>query len=168
MQGGSEAFVCLENTTTDTNLFCFFSANGGGKVFNLFYNHYIKSVLNPIFDNYQHHSIALKNLKITSQLFEEVISVVDTSDNDWTKVVIIGNFVDTVFQDYLSGGLIRLPFSNLTVNDKLFIVGTTIGLGKGMLNSNLPQYANNAAALTDGYPVGGFYRDNLGNLKVVI
>ena len=168
MQGGSEAFVCLENTTTDTNLMCSFNNNGGGKVFNLFYNHYIKSILNPIFSNYQHHSIALKNLKITSQLFEEVISVVDTSDNDWTKIVTIGNFTDAVFQDYLYGGLIRAPFSNLIVNDKLFIVGTTLGLGKGMLNSNLPQYMDNATALADGYPVGGFYRDNLGNLKVVI
>ena len=167
-QGGSEAFVCLENDTTDINKMCSFNVNGGGKVFNLFYNHYIKSVLNPIFDNYQHHNIALKNLKITSQLFEEVISVVDTSDNDWTKIVTIGNFVDTVFEDYLLGGLIRLPFSNLTVNDKLFIVGTTIGLYKGMLNSNLPEYVDNATALADGYPVGGFYRDNLGNLKIVI
>lgn len=168
MQGGSESFVCLENATTDTNLFCSFNANGGGKVHNLFYNHYIKSILNPVFSDYQHHSIALKNLKITSNPFEEVISVVDTSDNNWTKVVTIGNFVDTVFNDYLLGGLIRLPFSNLTVNDKLFIIGTTIGLYKGMLNSNLPKYTNNATALADGYPVGGFYKDNLGNLKIVI
>lgn len=168
IQGGSESFVCLENATTDANLFCSFNANGGGKVHSLFYNHYIKSILNPVFSDYQHHSIALKNLKITSNPFEEVISVVDTSDNDWTKIVTIGNFVDTVFQDYLVYGLIRLPFSNLTVNDKLFIIGTTIGLYKGMLNSNLPEYVDNAAALADGYPVGGFYRDNLGNLKVVI
>ena len=168
MQGGSEAFVCLENATTDANLFCSFNANGGGRVHNLFYNHYIKSILNPVFSDYQHHSIALKNLKITSQLFEEVISVVDTLDNDWTKIVTIGNFVDTVFQDYLPFGLIRLPFSNLTVNDKLFIVGTTLGLGRGMLNSSLPEYVDNATALADGYPVGGFYKDNLGNLKVVV
>ena len=167
-QGGSEAFVCLENNTTDTGKFCSFYANGGGRITNLFYNHYIKSILNPVFSDYQHHSIALKNLKITSQLFEEVISVVDTSDNDWTKIVTIGNFVDVVLQDYLLGGLIRLPFSNLTINDKLFIIGTTIGLSKGMLNSNLPKYANNATALADGYPVGGFYRDASGNLKVVI
>lgn len=168
IQGGSESFVCLENATTDANLFCHFNANGGGKVHYLYYNHYIKSILNPIFSDYQHHSITLKNLKITSNPFEEVISVVDTSDNDWTKIVTIGNFVDTVFQDYLVYGLIRLPFSNLTVNDKLFIIGTTIGLYKGMLNSNLPEYTDNATALADGYPIGGFYRDNLGNLKVVI
>lgn len=167
MQGGSEAFVCLENATTDANLFCSFNANGGGRVHSLFYNHYIKSILNPVFSDYQHHSIALKNLKITSNPFEEVISVVDTSDNNWKKIVTIGNFIDTVFQDYLYGGLIRVPFSNLTVNDKLFIIGTTIGLYKGMLNSNLPEYRDNATALEDGYPVGGFYRDNLGNLKVV-
>ena len=85
-----------------------------------------------------------------------------------SSVVTIGNFVDTVFDDYLYGGLIRVPFSNLTVNDKLFIIGTTIGLGRGMLNSSLPQYVDNATALADGYPVGGFYRDNLGNLKIVI
>ena len=168
IQGGSESFVCLENATTDANLFCSFSVNGGGKVHSLYYNHYIKSILNPVFRDYQHHSIALKNLKITSNPFEEVISVVDTSDNDWTKIVTIGNFVDTFFQDYLVYGLIRLPFSNLTVNDKLFIIGTTIDLYKGMLNSNLPKYPNNAAALADGYPVSGFYSDNLGNLKVVI
>lgn len=168
MQGGSEAFVCLENTTTDANLFCSFNANGGGRVTSLFYNHYIKSILNSTFSDYQHHNIALKNLKITSQLFEEVISVVDTLDNDWTKIVTIGNFVDTVFDAYLYGGLIRVPFSNLTVNDKLFIIGTTIGLGKGMLNSNLPVYVDNATALADGYSVGGFYRDTSGNLKIVI
>lgn len=168
IQGGSEAFVCLENTTTDTNLFCSFNANGGGRIPNLFYNHYIKSILNPVFDNYQHHSIALKNLKITSNPFEEVISVVDTSDNDWTKIVTIGNFIDTVLQDYLVGGLIRLPFSNLTVNDKLFIIGTTIGLYKGMLNSNLPQYKDDDEALSDGYPVGGIYKDLYGGLRIVI
>lgn len=167
-QGGSEAFVCLENTTTDTNLFCSFNANGGGRISNLFYNHYIKSILNPAFSDYQHHSIALKNLKITSHPFEEVISVVDTSDNDWTKIVTIGNFVDTVFQDYLVYGLIRLPFSNLTVNDKLFIFGTTIGLYKGMLNSNLPQYKDDNAALADGYPVGGIYKNLYGELRIVI
>lgn len=168
MQGGSEAFVCLENDTTDINKMCYFNANGGGKVFNLFYNHYIKSILNPIFSDYQHHSIGLKNLKITSQLFEEVISVVDTADNDWTKIVTIGNFTDVILQDCLYGGLIRLPFSNLTVNDKLFIIGTTIGLYKGMLNSNLPEYADNAAALADGYPVGGIYKDLYGELRIVI
>ena len=167
MQGGSEAFVCLENDTTDINKMCGFNANGG-RVTNLFYNHYIKSILNPVFNDYQHHNIALKNLKITSQLFEEVISVVDTLDNDWTKIVKIGNFTDVILQDSLYGGLIRLPFSNLTVNDKLFINGTTIGLGRGMLNSSLPEYVDNATALADGYPVGGIYKDLYGELRIVI
>lgn len=168
LQGGSEAFVCLENSTTDANKMCNFSANGGGKVVNIFYNHYIKSILNPTFLDYQHHNITLKELKVTSFLFEEVISVVDNIDSDWTKIVTIGNFIDTVLNDYLYGGLIRLPFSNLTVNDKLFIIGTTVGLGKGLLNSNLPVYANNADALADNYTVGGFYQDGAGNLKIVI
>lgn len=168
LQGGSEAFVCLENTTTDYGRMCNFNANGGGRVVNLFYNHYIKSILNPAFLDYQHHSIVLKDLKLTSQLFEEVISVVDTTGADWTKIVTIGNFMDTIFYDYMYLGLIRVPFSNLVVNTDLFIIGTTIGLGKGLLNSNLPVYASNAAALADNYPVGGFYQDTAGNLKIVI
>lgn len=167
-QGGSEALICLENTTTDTDKMCSFNANGGGRVVNLFYNHYIKSILNPAFTDFQHHSISLKNLKITSQLFEEVISLVDTTGADWTKVVTIGNFVDTVFTDYLLGGLIRLPFSNLTVNDKLFMIGNPLDLGRGMLMSSLPEYPDNAAALADNYSVGGIYKDSLGNLKIVI
>lgn len=168
LQGGSEAFVCLENTTTDYGRMCSFNANGGGRVVSLFYNHYIKSVLNPAFLDYQNHSIVLKDLKLTSSLFEEVISVVDTTGADWTKIVTIGNFMDTILYDYLYGGLIRMPFSNLVVNDKLFIIGTTIGLQKGLLNSNLPVYASNAAALADNYSVGGFYQDTAGNLKIVI
>lgn len=168
LQGGSEAFVCLENSTTDITKMCSFNANGGGRVVNLFYNHYLKSVLNPVFLDYQNHIIVLKDLKITSFLFEEVISVVDTTGANWTKIVTIGNFMDTILYDYMYGGLIRVPFSNLVVNTDLFIIGTTIGLGKGLLNSNLPVYASNAAALADNYPVGGFYQDTAGNLKIVI
>lgn len=167
-QGGSEAFVCLENTTTDGGKMCSFNANGGGRVVNLFYNHYIKSILNPAFLDYQHHSIGFKGLKLTSALFEEVISLVDTTGADWTKIVTIGNFVDSVFIDYLYGGLLRVPFSNLTVNTNLFMIGTPIDLGRGMLNSSLPVYPNNAAALADNYSVGGIYQDASGNLKIVI
>lgn len=167
-QGGSEAFVCLENSTTDVSLLCGFNANGGGKVHNLYYNHYIKSVLNPVFDNYQSHTLTLKGVKLTSQVFEEVISAVDTLGNSWTKILPLGTITDTILQDYLVGGLVRKPFSNLIVNDKLLINGNTIDLWKGMLNSNLPVYVDNTAALADGYPIGGIYRDNLGNLKIVI
>jgi hypothetical protein len=167
-QGGSEAFLCLENTTTDGGKMCSFNANGGGRVVNLFYNHYIKSILNPAFLDYQHHSVGLKGLKLTSQLFEEVISLVDTTGADWTKIVTIGYFTDTIFQDFLYGGLIRLPFSNLIVNDKLFMVENTLSLYKGMISSQLPTYASNAAALADNYSVGGIYKDASGNLKIVI
>jgi hypothetical protein len=36
-----------------------------------------------------------------------------------------------------------------------------------MLNSSLPVYPNNAAALADNYSVGGIYQDASGHLKIV-
>ena len=63
---------------------------------------------------------------------------------------------------------IRLPFSNMVINSKLFINGTSVDLYKGFFNSNLPIYANDTAASTDGLTIGGVYRDNSGFLKVRI
>lgn len=166
-QGGSEAFLCVENNTTDPTKMCNFSANGGGKVVNLFYNHYIKSILNPIFTDYQQNYVQFKDLKIDSQIFEEVISCVTTSGADWNHVISM-RFVDSYLNDFFYGGNIRKPFSNIDINTYLYITGSIVGLGKGLFNSSLPVYADNTAATTAGYTIGGWYRDNSGNIKVVI
>lgn len=167
-QGGSEAFVCLENNTTDIEKMCGFNCNGGGKVVNLFYNHYIKYILNPIFNDYTHHNITLKELSLDSSLFSHAVSIVDTSDVAWTKIVILGRLINTLINELMYGGVIRRPFTNSTINTLLFLDGNAITLGKGVLDANIPVYADNAAALAGGYHIGGRYRDASGNVKNVI
>jgi hypothetical protein len=167
-QGGPDSFVCLENNTTDASKMSGIGLLGGAEVTNLLYNHYFKSILNPIFNDFQHNNSTFKQIKIDSYLFKEAISCVDTTNSIWTKIITFGKYVDCYIQDLLLFGNVRKPFSNLQVNDKLLIQGTTIGLSRGEFNSSYPNYIDNADAVSKLYTVGGIYRDGTGLLRVVI
>lgn len=167
-QGGCESFVCMDNSTTDSLKMCAFSANGGGTVHGLMYNHYYKSILNPAFGNFQNHFIILKSLKLDSFLFEEVISAVTNTGVTYTKSISGGAYIDSYIKDFMVGGNVRRKFTNMVVNSTIFIDGTTIKLGRGEFNATYPVYADNAAAIADNYTIGGVYRDNSGIIRVVI
>jgi hypothetical protein len=170
--GGPDSFVCLENNTTDLSKMCSFAASGGGSITNMLYNSYFKSSLNAVFGDYQHHSIICKNLRIDSSVYKSVLNMVTSTGLTWNNVTGSISFTDCYFGDYMwYSGTIRLPFSNMVVNSKLFITGTLVDLYKGFFNSNLPNYTNDAAAAADtngALTIGGIYRDNSGFLKVRI
>ena len=171
-QGGSEAFVYIENNTTSIENMCTLRLSGGGVLAGILYNHYIKNSLNPYWQGVglenKSSYIEITNLRLSSSIFEEAISVKTTSDTDWTSNLTIGKFVNLYLNDFLPYAVVRKPISNIAINSKIYFTGTPIELGIGTFKPNIPSYANNAAAVSNNYPIGGEYKDATGTLKIVI
>ena len=167
-QGGSEAFLFLENTTTDTSNNCEVQLTGDSIIANLLYNHYIKSVLNSSFSEYRVHNILLSKTRLNSNIFEEAFSFETQTGADWAKPAVI-NLINCRVNETLPTELVRKLISNIALNTYLLLPGTGVDISRnGFMNSMLPQYLNNADAISKGYPVGGFYRKSDGSLHVVI
>lgn len=166
-QGGADAFIGLENTTTNVTNMCSIVINGGGFIHNLIYNHYIKQVLNPIFNDYQQNEVVLNSFRFNSFILKSCYGVFDTLGIDWDKIVNKSTFTSCYLRNIFLYGITK-PISNIPLQTKLTLSGTLITLFIGELYLNYPTYADNATAIADSYPIGGIYKDTSGNLKIVI
>ena len=163
--GGADSFVCVENSTTDTANKSSIQLTGGGVINNLLYNHYVKYIHNSALDDLEGNDVLLEGMRVSSQVFEELVYVVDTSDAIWDKLCVITLKESTLF-DYLD--TIKKPFSNLAITTKLIFGGTLTNLAKTIFYPQIPEYPNNSSALSAGVDKGSFYKDSLGNVKIVI
>lgn len=166
-QGGSEAFICLESGSTPDSV-CNFSADGGGVVYQLFYNHFFKIINHSSFGAYTSSSVVAKGLRMESLTFEHLLDIVDETDADYTDYVIPFNFLNSYMYNKFVFGFKNMPFTNLIINTTLGIQGDLISLSNSVMNSSLPNYVDNTAAVTDLMPIGSFYRDNNAFIKVVV
>jgi hypothetical protein len=175
--GGADSFVFLENTssTSDTYIqynskMCGFSANGGGVVTNLFYNSYIKVGYHVNHtSSYLSHQVNFRTLKLNSQPWGHLIKAINSTGAS-VKFTLYGfNLIDSLMSDIMFYGEKRIPFSNISIKPGLlWVSGTSLELANGTsFNVSIPQFVDNTAAKTQ-LSIGMFYRDNSGNLKVVI
>lgn len=164
-QGGSEAFVCV--SSEDSSFPSSFNANGGGIIYKLFYNHYFKIINNSSFSIYQTGQINCKNLNIESVPFVNIFEVVDEDNNPKTEVIYPSVINDCYFFDIFERGNIRRDFSNIELNSELFINGNLIKIANTIMLPSVPNYTDNAAALSANMPVSSLYKDDDGFLKIV-
>jgi hypothetical protein len=175
--GGADSFVFLENTSSTSDTYnqynskmCSFSANGGGIVTNLFYNSYIKvgyhvNHTTPFIS----HQVYFRTLKLNSQPWGHLIKAINSTGAS-VKFTLYGfNLIDSLMSDVMFYGEKRIPFSNISIKPGLlWVSGTSLELANGTsFNVSIPQFADNTAAKTQ-LSIGMFYKDNSGNLKVVI
>lgn len=165
-QGGSEAFVCVESSNTSNT--STFNANGGGIIHRLFYNHYFKIINDSSFSIYQTGIISAKNLNINSVPFINIIEVVDENNDPKTEIIYPSRFNDCSFFDVFERGDIRKPFSNIELNQELFIRGDLIKIANSIMLPSIPTYTDNATALLANMPIGSLYKDDNEFIKIVI
>ena len=201
MQGGPCSFVCVENniisagdtmhplgTNNQSSTMCYFSANGGGFVTNLFYNYFIKHIYDTSYstvanyDGYNKHGITFKSVKIDSYAYKSISSVVHTSGatyptyltnspatsgtSFWNfsgKAIGLGTFRSCLLYDKKQYCDLRVPFSDTTIQNGtntglLYIAGTPIDLSSSYMSPLLPSFANDADAAISNLPVGAVYR----------
>ena len=164
-QGGSESFVCVHST--NPNKVSVFRANGGGIIHRLFYNHYFKIINDSSFAIFQTGQINAKNLNINSVPFINIFEIVDETDTAKTEIIYPSRFDDCSFFDVFERGNIRRSFSNITLNSELFIQGNLIKTADTIMLPSIINYTDNAAALLANMPIGSFYKDDNGFLKIV-
>lgn len=168
-QGGFEAAFCIDNSIYPAvNGYSYIRLNGGGVLYNFFFNSYIKYILHPSVPTYEAGILVAKNFQFDSDIFETVFKIVDTTGSAWTKIITIGEFINCYIRDYFYGGNIKKPLSNIAINTLLTITGSPIFLKKGMFQPSMVVFADNAAAIAGGLSFGEIYRDTSGNLKMVI
>lgn len=164
-QGGSESFVCIHST--NPNKISVFRANGGGILYKLFYNHYFKIINDSSFTDFQSGSITTKNLNIDSVPFVNIFEVVDETETPKTELNYSIRILDSFFADVFEFGNIRRSFSNIALNSELFIQGNLIKIINSVMLPSVPLYLNNSAAVSANMPIGSFYKDINGFLKIV-
>lgn len=166
-QGGAEAYICVENSTTNPLNFSSVLFPGGGKI-KRYYNHFVKQILHPSLSNFQQNFVTLEGFTFSSSLYEDIINFVDTSDISALQSNSFLTLRNCIINNKNRFG-VNLPFSNVDLETVLILLGTIVGLSNGFLVPELPSYIDNSDALGDNYPKGGFYKESLTNdIKVVI
>lgn len=164
-QGGSEAFVCVESPSLSQR--SSFNANGGGIIYRLFYNHYFKIINDSSFANRQTGRINAKNLNIESVPFINIFEVVDENDDPKTEEIYPSTITDCFFFDVFERGNIRRDFSNIALNAELYIGGNLVKIANTIMLPSIINYTDNATAVSANMPIGSFYKDDNGFIKVV-